>query len=682
MKIINTLISFILVAILLVSCHSEEIEPITLPKFSVAFVQNLTNKNVQFAANILDYGSEEIIEYGFVYGKNTPINKENAEYVYLKGKPEKQFSIKATQGMQEGQSYHVSAFIQTKTTTIYSEPYLFTSQGSEGFIFEKINIPDPLYFDDTITVYGKNLSKLFSKYSVYVKQEYAPVVKITEDYFQFLLPKTIRFGGNDSGINTFTFNFEIADKKLSLNETFNFRKPEIKQTSNRTINFNESIVIEGAYLEDIDLYASYSDRNANTYYPLRILEIQKNFIRLSPNANFLVNNPEISLFIRGENINIQNAFTLNPSNFEPSQNITTKVGNIITAKVININPHAVHFNKLLFGHSNSTFQLTYPNNVNSKEIQFTLNENVSRHTEVYFETFGKKSTNALTITFTDPYIPVAQTIQNNYYPGMYGSKAVSSGDKGYIIENGQIYSFHPKTKLFSVASKSSAFYNANVFALTATNDKIYFGSNGQTINLFEFNPATNKISKLSNIPTSFSSPKAVYSTSKYIYYEGGFKQDENYQNIESNERWRYTFSTNSWEKLSSTSLLTELSNSHLFFRYNNKLYALGEDKVSSFKYIAVFNENSESWTKTKQFNNFLNIQSNEIHVIKDKAYLVLENELWYIDLSTFELMKSNVILEPIYFSNSLLYSMSFKVGNQFYVLNTNTNIYEFDPDYF
>src|SRR5690554_2033843 len=103
---------FLLLAFLsLNACEEAELNPRTNPRFSVAFVQEIDNTGAEFAANVYDFGSEAIDEYGFLYSTEAEPRFGNSEVVKAAGKPEKSFSLKATHSMVAGETYHVVAYL-------------------------------------------------------------------------------------------------------------------------------------------------------------------------------------------------------------------------------------------------------------------------------------------------------------------------------------------------------------------------------------------------------------------------------------------------------------------------------------------------------------------------------------------------------------------------------------------
>uniref|UniRef100_UPI0025BDD3EC hypothetical protein n=1 Tax=Cecembia sp. TaxID=1898110 RepID=UPI0025BDD3EC len=359
--------------IVLFACDAETLEPRKNPRFSIAFIQNLDASGAQFSANIFEFGNEEILEYGFVYGKSTLPRIDNAEIVRREGKPSAQFEIKATHSMAFGERYHVAAFMRTASGYVYSAPVEFESKGSEGFIFQRIEIPDLLYFRDTITVFASNLSRSIANYSVSVESERATVVELGENYFKFLLPDGISFDERIVTDKTFLFYFLIADKFLQVEAPFNFRKPEFRIIPDQKINFNQPAFIEGDFMESAGFFEVYYVDNQQ-----RMAQLNGNFnskIRLgfNPSTVFFQNKPRIEVVIRGESYFIDNSFELNPTEFVHGQEFSVTASDFIVAKVTNKNIHNLGFNSIITADFQSPLQLTGEEMLADDELGFVLN---------------------------------------------------------------------------------------------------------------------------------------------------------------------------------------------------------------------------------------------------------------------------------------------------------------------
>lgn len=689
MKIIKIFL-FVLVTVLMASCQTDELEPVRNPRFSVAFIQEIDATGAQFAANVYDFGNEEILEYGFVYAESIEPRINNAERVSTSGKPGQFFEIKASHSMQMGNKYYVAAYMKTTSGYVYSATVEFESKGSEGFVFQRIEIPNSLYFGDTITVYGQNLSRIFSNYEVSVEGNVARVVQVNEGNFKFLLPAEIYFDDRIIYENTFRFFFNIAGKYLDVTSPFNFRKPIFEATPIQHVNYDETIYIEGDFLESQHVRVYYKEDGYE--YNLPISLNSKNKIGFKPAARFLSQRPKIEVWIRGERYELSEIFSLNPSDFEPGQAFSIFAGNGITAKTINKNIHSPYYNSLI-GDVQGSYVQVYETGLDlPDEIFFSMGNDynvVSRSNKVYFDNFGKKSTNYVTVSLLNPYLPVFRTPESFQSIAYMQGRGVSDGDKGYFFREKQVYRFDPNQSTLQVVANTTnnqVFNLANVFAMKAPNGKIYTGADniippGGSIDFFEFDPATSKLTKLPNIPTKFVLPRAVYTTDQYLYYEGGFYMVEGFGYTESTERWRYSFAGKVWEKM--TDAITEESyiRRHVPFRYQGKLYLIGQEDGTFGNILFVFDEQTEQWSKVTTLQANSAVTTNEVFVIGDEAYMGCGNGLWKLDLKTFEETQFSFI-DGSTLNFGLAPLVSVGLNNKFYFFNRYSNFVEFDPEFF
>lgn len=240
------------------ACEEAELSPRTNPRFSVAFVQDIDDTGAQFSANVYDFGSEPIDEYGFLYSADAEPRFGNSEVIKAAGKPEKVFSLKATHSMVSGQTYHVVAYLKTGETVIFSLPYQFKSLGSTGFIFEKFEHKEQTYFGDTIKVHASNLSQNSSQYSVYFDRLPAAIGEITEDYFTFIIPSYFPDKVSWSWEMPFHISIEIAKKKMEFEVPLPFATPEFHHLPLQYIDFGGTVGLKGRYLGDnqLSIYTS------------------------------------------------------------------------------------------------------------------------------------------------------------------------------------------------------------------------------------------------------------------------------------------------------------------------------------------------------------------------------------------------------------------------------------------
>jgi len=666
-----------------IACHNEETVPLSHPRFSVAFVQDIDAKRVQFAANVFEFGSEEILEYGFAFGKDPNPRKGSSEFVKQGGKPDTFFSLDAAHGLKNLEKYYVAAYMITKSNTVYSEAFEFTSQGSEGFIFENMMIPDPLYFRDTITVYGKNISRLPTNYSIFMEGQIANVIKTTDTFFQFLVPEDINFEPFEFRERTFQYNFQIDGKKFNISKPFNFRKPTFKTYTGSGSNFNQVLTLQGDYLEDVNLKIVFKDGAGEFSLPLR--GIFKDYIRFLPAARFDKPDPTVEVTIRGEQYIVENGFRLNPTQLEPNQSLTGRFSEAFSVQVSNLNPHAILFNKAIASNPLTHLELyedpNSPNRVNVRIEPAFGARVVSRNMKIFMETFGEPSTHAVDLTFTDQFIPVAVVHQDFFSAPKNEGNSTTLDGVGYFFNQNKIFTFEPETNNFNLLLTDN--FNghlANTFALGAPNGRIYMAGNNQeqgrtNMDFFQFDPISKRISRLANLPVILNFPKVVYSTPQYLYVEGGFSPT----GTESSSRWRYSIQSNNWVEQSNKSIPESVIKRHLTFQFEGKLWLLGRSETSEQGFLATFNESTETWTTISTLSIPSLPVTNDVMIIGTKAYYNTLHQSVAIDLQTFEVIITPM---PLHISPTFRPLLSVRSSGKYYIFDNFRSILEFDPAYF
>lgn len=675
----------------LISCEAESLEPRKNPRFSIAFVQELNLSGAEFAATVYEFGDEEILEYGFVYGKTNKPRIENSDYISREGKPSFQYSIKATHSMVSGEKYYVSAYMRTPTSYVYSEPVEFESRGSSGFIYQGIYIPDEVYFNDTITVFATDLSKIYNNYTVTVESERAKVVEIGEDYFKFLMPYGIEFKDKLVSDNIMNFHFTVASKTMELNAPFNFKKPQFNIIPNQKVNYDDRVFIEGDFMESMGEFQIFYVGDNFLRRPLSGTLNSKTRISFIPSVNFRVAKPNVEVVIRGESYIIENSFELNPTEFLPGQEFSVKTSQLIGAKVLNKNIYDFKFNEIVTADKKKPLELI---SSPSDEVRFVMRmqEGLSRVNQLYLDNFGELSKSYITVHITDPIFMNAKIPERFFNTQrLQGGRGVSANGKGYFFAGKEVYRFDPVNQTFVFVSQSHApnvFKAAELFALRAPNGLIYTGSdnmanNTKPLDFFEFDPTTEKYTTLPKIPSTAISPLAVYATGKYLYYDGGFEFLEGVGLKPSNERWRYDFLTKNWEKVEDNGFeMGTNRRRYATFYYKSKLLMLAYDvtKNSNTKLLE-FDEYSQNWIFKRDLDFAENPSSNEIFVFEDTAYAIFPNGFVSIDLINYQTTLHNFI-DRNTINNNFHPLQSVSVNGRIYIYNGKDMIFEISPEFF
>lgn len=686
--------SLFLLLIIGFSCETDTLEPRKNPRFSITFIQNLDASGAQFAANVFEFGSEDILEHGFVYGKSFQPRIENSEIIKRVGKPSSQFEITASHSMVFGEKYHVAAFMKTQSGYVYSVAVEFESKGSSGFIFRNMDIPDPLYFRDTITVFASDLSRIFSNYEVKVETESARIVEVGNDFFKFLLPDMIFFREGLVVDKTMDFFLTVSGKTLQVKAPFNFKKPEFRIVPNQKVNFGEPVFIEGDYLESTGFFQVNYINEDQIKIPLEGTFNSKTRVGFNTSADFKTSKPKIELIVRGESYFIENSFEINPKDFVSGQNFTLSTSDLVLAKVVNKNINNVFYNRIVTKDWQSPLELSEEGSTNPDELGFVVRpwDGIKRENQFYLDNFGELSQSFINVNLTDPILPNAR-VSDQFLNSAFenGGRGVSFENNGFFFVGKEVYRLVPENQTLTLVRRSSSqnvFSLSNQFAVLSPNGKIYSGADnlvreGSQVDFFEFDPLTGDITTLPKIPTRATSPLAVYATDQYLYYDGGFVFTEGIGGSPSNERWRFEFSSKIWTKVEDTSFeMGTVTKRYTPFRYKGKLMMIGFDgELSPNTILYEFDENTELWRKVIDLDLSGNPTSNEIFVIGDKAYAIYGTGLWSIDLLSYRTTLFDFI-DAFALNQNFRPLLSLGIGGNFYMFNGINFISEFDPEFF
>jgi hypothetical protein len=684
---------FVLGVSALYSCQKEEdVKPATNPRFSVAYIQELDSEGVQFAANIFDFGSDEILEYGFVYSSSSLPKVDKDDMVSQTGKPGSTFELKGTHSMKLGQKYWVAAFIKTSKGIVYSKVIDFVSKGSLGFLFSEIEAPSSVYFGDTLKVKGSGFSKILGNYRATVQGTPAKVLEVSESGFSLVIPDLFSFGEKQAIEGLYDIEMSVAGKVLALEYPLNFRQPIFQIDPNQSVNFEDTVKIQGSFLLSETVQAKYILENGEEYL-LPIVDFSESHIRFKPAAKFSDPNPEIQVTVRGKKYIISNSFRLKAPEVEPNQVFTRRTVDWLTLKGKNFNIHYPEWNSLSFGglDLNYEIQSVTPTSLTIRTSAGN-DQYIPRNIEIFPNNSGQNSVSSIGLTFTDPILPFlnAEGVFNELY-GIGGG--VSMGDYGYFFRVKSIYRFTPSSRRIELVAenKNSEVFLANIFTLKSPNGKIYSGGysdnnvfvNQSSPEIFEFDPGNNSLVRLPKIPSDVIQPLSVYSTDRYLYYEGGFKITPAEGYVEVNERWRYEFSTKSWEKLTSQIGIKDYSLRLRSFWYKGKLYQIGvENREDNVIVLQEFDQILETWATVVKFSNQSPVESEVIPIIGNEAYIFLPTQVMKINLDTYK----ESIVKNIGDPNSILWFSTQQVmeinGKIYSASNFDRVVIELDPAYF
>ncbi|OOG76145.1 hypothetical protein [Algoriphagus sp. A40] len=668
------------------SCTEDEVIPRTNPRFSVAFVQTVDATGVEFAANVVDYGSEEILEYGFVYGKESNLSISNSDLVSEMGRPSNEFKLKATHSMKSGDRMYVAAFIKTTEGPVYSLPYPFTSQGSDGFIFERLEAADEVYFGDTLRVFAKNLSKISANYSATIQGKPAQIGKVTASAFDIIIPKNLEFQEGIGLTQIFEIEVQVSGKSLKIEKALTFKAPIIQSGPSEELAYSEDLLVSGEFLYDEYLKIRYKNKENETV-ALELKEIGSQKIIVALKAYFSELNPELELVIRGNSYRVGNLLKLKKTELLPGQKTTFR-GNTgsFVLKGENFNPHSFQYNKFEFLPDYLKYQV---NSISPTEMEISYeyygDKTGYRTSELFLKNGGTRSKNSFQIEWTAPAIPFILLDEEYYY---LEGRAVSMGQKGYIVSSKGIIEVDATARTFTKVSEfvSPGNQPARLFAIAAEG-KIYFGTTKSHEDsdekwFYVFDPISKKVTQLPSIPSQDNSIQSIVYHQGQLIYQGD-KLDRNTGTDGNLQRYKYDIAKNTWEKLPDLYQPDGFYNHYSTFEWGNEIYSISPiamDNVTRYgSGVFKFNKVDFTW-ELVHFIEGLTVTSNanQSIVIGDKGYIRTLYDFYELDLNTWSISHPDY-LNAQYAGDSQV--GGFKIGEKFYFLDF-SRVMEYDPTYF
>jgi hypothetical protein len=641
--------NILLLLVFLSSCEEEKLPELVNPRFSVAYIQEIDENGVTFAANIYDIGKKEILEYGFFYAQSTS-QLVSGERVSASGNPGNFFELTANYALIKDMQYYVQAFVRTEAGVVVSEPQVFTSQGSTGFIFERIELPDNAYYGDTIKIYGKNLSQVLDSYRVKINNSECDIIKLTTGEFNIKIPDQAII--NKGEIVKFEFN--VAGKRIDVNQAFSLRDPEFEINENRLLDFSKPLVIKGKYLRSSNVTVQLD--GIVTQFLESASVITDSTIHVLPTANFPSENPVLKIRIRNHIYTVDKNFKLKPTTLDPNQvfNQNFLTDNLIKIKGDNFNTFDPFFNQLIVDNKDVYYEVE---TVDYKEIGvrfYHTKQDADFSFNVRVLSLGKESEHSALVNYIEPRATVMNLDHST------NSKLVPIDNKFYYTSNNFIIEVDPISKTSMIkASIPDYFYvhDGNDMFLERQG-KLYFTDltkshgNKELKNFYEYNPSSNTIVELAPLPSNIITMISFFTKENYIYGIGSFSEWINGNRVIKTQLIRYNFLTQSWEEIGNITLPNFFN--ILTFNYKDEVYGVikGNQSLSG---LYKFDFSKNIWVEIKSFGlqlNFDSIQHFSQISEEEVLYFGDMNKLLRLDLRYFELK----IIDN--------YSGSFELGHQ------------------
>ena len=657
----------------LFACEEEKLPEVTNPRLSVAYIQEIDSTGVVFAANIIDIGKQEIIEHGFYYGSSVINILQAGDKIKKDGAPESLFELKATHSLEKGKQYSVVAFIKTAEGITHSLPTTFVSEGSPSFIFDRIEYNDKIYFNDTIRVYGENLSPKLGTYKAKINGIEARISALTDEYFEFIIPDNldIQFG------TTSRFDFEISGKNLTLQLPFQLREPEFFEYENRFLDFSTPFVIKGKYLKTNGIYIELI--GDQFYYVNENITVTDSTISFKPLAIFYSNEPRFNVKIRGQNYLVENNFKIKPTLLEPNQvlNINSIKRKKVTLKGSNFNPFDPYLNTIKIDDNSISYEAVSVTE-NELEVLFYMNGiNHNKTFNVSIVSTGIESSNKVQVNIFDPRTEIMDLD--------FGSIRVfrSIGNKIYFISSNKVFEIDIASKTNIQKASIPDLFNGHDYGdmIIENQGNLYFNLSNYSNNVsdnkfFVYNTATNSITELPKIPSESLRLLSYFAIDNEIYVLASSIEFENNNMVYKNHILKYNISNQNWIRIN------DINNPKSFivipFEYHGETYGIaGNYQNPNGTELAKFNPTTNQWVIVTTFPQMTTFDRfNQGSVIGDNVYFGDINGGYSIDMKNLTLEKIDT--ENIYFN------LGTSIGDYYYFpyshdFGNSGSLIRFDP---
>lgn len=641
----NIFLILLIVSVLLFACNeNDEVVPRSNPRFSVTYVQEISATGAEFFANVYDFGSDEILEYGFVYRKEGEPRIGTGEVVKAAGKPADSFKLVGDHSMIKGQRYYVVAFITTSKTTIYSQSISFTSQGSEGFLFEKLTGGPEVYYGDTLTIYGSRFSTDQANYEVKVNAGIARVIDLKKDSFKIIIPEDLGFGNTYDYDGKIVLNIKILDKSLEIFPDVKFYDP-VFYDSEKELKYEEKFYIKGKYLRDGNSQLFYLNQN------LDVESRSDTMLVFKPNVNFETIQPEFVIYIRGKGYEVKNTVRIERTEVLPNQQF--KMGPPST----NILIKGSNFNSLNLYHNTfisdldvrqQQFQMTGATPTEAKVLVYDTDLVPNpRFFKVWAFNGGVKSTNFVTVENTHPVLAYMRTLNFPFNATAEG-RSVGWRDKGIWLLDGKITEVDVRNKTGRTL-KSVDIDQGNIASSFAVihQDVIYFAGKSNVIantqgRFYSYDLNAGTLQELPAIPSKASTPRAVFVSGGYLYFGGGYYRDEmGVQKV--SEGYRFNLASKVWSDWTKKFPLTDYWDFESTFVHKGQVYGLvneisGSDKLATR--LMRFDNAQEDWVELAKYAYLGYANGNNAFSIGDQVHVFLNGNLHTINMQTYQQTKS------------------------------------------
>lgn len=471
MKNINFIL-LLIAAVFVWKCQKDaEIQPKDFPFVITNEVNQIDSTGITFNAEILDFGKEEIIDFGFIWGYSNNLTFENSDFLKVLGNnsKDKAFTYRVNGGLKKNCDYYVRSYLKTRFNKIYGNSIKFKSVSSSSPEI-KLFTPDFGKAGTKIEIEGNNFALSKTENIVKIGDVVAIIDSVSEKKLIVTLPEFTTQG-------KVKISVETADMKTESIKMFDLWFPWRKiqdfpgEYRTNTVHFvigNKAFIGLGTNHKDLWEYNSETD----------IFERKADFPGETINdrvSGFSINKKGYILIYRRE----FNLFFTEVWEYDPIQNLWTQKSNF--PEYYNIN-----FVPLIIGNRAFLVADTYANEMTPPKSFWEYNYES--------DTWTKRAN----------------------FPGnsiVYGLMGCSLDNFGFIgidyIKSNQlgIYKYDPSIDKWSLFTEFPGMrYSSSIAFAIATN--LYFGASVESSNpyldLWKYDPVNNIWSTIKPCPLRFS----------------------------------------------------------------------------------------------------------------------------------------------------------------------------------
>jgi hypothetical protein len=230
---------FIGFVLLTVTCKKDaDIQSKDYPYVVTGEVSDISNTGATFEAKILDYGKEEITDFGFKWTDGT----NEYEISLMNSGNTDDFKVRVSTDLVKDVFYKVCAYVKTNNHLVLGPKVVFRSQGSESPVITSFS-PASGLDGTTITISGKYFSNYAEGIRVRIGPEYARVIRSKEDEIVIESPIVSYYG-------KYRITVEVAGQSVTSSDDYTILGPQVSAVTPADAAPGDILTITGDWLVD------------------------------------------------------------------------------------------------------------------------------------------------------------------------------------------------------------------------------------------------------------------------------------------------------------------------------------------------------------------------------------------------------------------------------------------------